>query len=167
MSDRVLVAYSSKHGSTAEIAQLIGKTLDDAGLGVDVRKVAEIRSLAPYRAVVVGSAVYMGRWRREALRFLRRTELTERELWFFSSGPVGEEEGDPPQIERWTKPRRVTQLAERIGAHDHAVFGGMIAEGGGFRRTMIARGTPPELRDRRDWTEIQVWAKGIARALSS
>ena len=108
MNERVLVAYGSKFGSTAEIAQAIGTTLRVAGLEVDVKPAREVRSLEPYRAVVLGSAVYMARWRRDAMRLLRRRgNLAQRE-WVFSSGPVGEEKGEPDEKqERWTKPKRV------------------------------------------------------------
>jgi menaquinone-dependent protoporphyrinogen oxidase len=163
--ERVLVAYGSKYGSTAEIAGAIGDTLRAAGLPVDVRAAREVSSLDPYRAVVLGSAVYMGRWRRDALRLLRRPELTGLDVWLFSSGPVGDEKGDHSEVDRWTRPPQVDQQAERIGAHDHVGFGGMVAEDAGFMRKRMARGMPPEMRDLRDWRLIEAWARSIAAAL--
>jgi len=168
MSDRdeVLVAYGTKHGATAEIADAVAKTLRDAGLAVDLQKAGRVRSLERYRAVVLGSAVYAGRWRRDALRLLRRPELRDRDVWLFSSGTVGEDRGDPEQLERLTRPPRVERLAADLGAHEHTVFGGMVAEDAGFIRKKMARKIPPELRDRRDWDEIEAWAQSIATALS-
>jgi menaquinone-dependent protoporphyrinogen oxidase len=168
VSERVLVAYGSKYGSTAEIAQAIGTTLRVAGLEVDVMRAHEVRSLEPYRAVVLGSAVYMARWRRDAMRLLRRRgDLAQREVWVFSSGPVGEEKSEPDEKqERWTKPKRVQRLATEIKAHEHVVFGGRVSEdAGGFLRKNMAKNTPPEVRDRRDWTAIEAWAKTIADSL--
>jgi menaquinone-dependent protoporphyrinogen oxidase len=164
-SRRVLVAYASRYGATAEIAASIGEVLRQAGLAVDVRAAREVRSLDPYRAVVLGSAVYMGRWRRDALRLLRRPQLAGLDVWLFSSGPVGEEETDHSDVDRWTRPPKVDHLAEKIGAHDHVGFGGMVAEDAGFMRKRMARGIPPELRDRRDWRLIEAWARSIATAL--
>ena len=86
--DRVLVAFGTKHGATAEIAQVIADTLRAAGLQADVQRARRVRSLQPYRAVVLGSAVYRGHWRRDAVRLLRRPQLKAREVWLFSSGPV-------------------------------------------------------------------------------
>jgi menaquinone-dependent protoporphyrinogen oxidase len=163
--DRVLVAYGTKHGATAEIAQAIARTLTTAGLEVDIQRAGRVRSLERYRAVVLGSAVYAGRWRRDALRVLRRSELGEREVWLFSSGPVGEDKGDAEQLERFTKPPRVRQIAENIGAHELTVFGGMVSDDAGFIRKKMARKIPPELRDRRDWGEIEAWAQTIATTL--
>jgi hypothetical protein len=87
-------------------------------------------------------------------------------VWLFSSGPVGEDKGDPEQLERFTRPPRVQQIAERIGVHEHVVFGGMVAEDAGFIRKKIARKIPPELRDRRDWDAIDAWGRTIAATLS-
>ena len=141
MSERVLVAYGSKYGSTAEIAQAIGTTLRVAGLEVDVKQAREVRSLERYRAVVVGSAVYMARWRRDAMRLLRRRreDLARREVWLFSSGPVGEDKDEPAeQRDRWTKPKRVEQLAPEIKA--------LGAEDRGLAARAAAR-----IRDRTRW----------------
>jgi len=162
---RVLVAYGTKHGATAAIAEAIAKTLRAVGLEVDVQRAGRVRSIEPYRAVVLGSAVYAGRWRRDALRLLRRSGLRERDVWLFSSGPVGESKGDPQQFERMTKPPRVQQTALDIGAHEHVVFGGMVAEDAGFIRKKMARRIPPELRDLRDWGAIDAWASAIAATL--
>ena len=116
--------------------------------------------------MVLGSAVYAGRWRRDALRLLRRSELRERDVWLFSSGPVGESKGDPEQLERLTRPKRVQKIAADIGAREHVVFGGMVDEDAGFVRKKMARRIPPELRDLRDWDAIEKWARWTAATLT-
>jgi menaquinone-dependent protoporphyrinogen oxidase len=91
---RVLVCVASKHGSTKEIAEAIGRQLTDAGLTVDVNDVAQVSDLAQYDAVVLGSAVYMGNWLESARQFATEHagDLATRPTWLFSSGPTG----DPP-----------------------------------------------------------------------
>ena len=59
---KMLIAVSSKHGSTAEIAASIGQTVRETGIEVDVVDAGDVESVAPYNAVIVGSAVHMGRW---------------------------------------------------------------------------------------------------------
>ena len=70
MSRRTLVAYASRAGSTAEVAEAIGRTLAEDGAQVDVRLVKEVADLSPYRAVVAGSAIQGGKWLPEAMQFV-------------------------------------------------------------------------------------------------
>ena len=60
MSECILVAYASKNGSTAEIAQAIGKELQSARKIVDVLEMKTASNLAGYDAVVLGAPLYMG-----------------------------------------------------------------------------------------------------------
>jgi menaquinone-dependent protoporphyrinogen oxidase len=84
---KVLVSAASRHGATSEIAEEIGKALR-----VDVRPAEQVSSVEDYEAVVLGSAVYAGRWLQPARELAERHAgaLSERPVWLFSSGPVGE-----------------------------------------------------------------------------
>lgn len=108
MDNQVLVAYASKYGATAEIADKIGQVLRQAGLQADVLPTRRVSDLTPYQAVVLGSAVYIGKWRKEAVKFLQANEvvLAEKPVWLFSSGPTGE--GDPLELtEGWRLPEKL------------------------------------------------------------
>jgi menaquinone-dependent protoporphyrinogen oxidase len=74
--EKVLVAYATRAGSTAEVADAIGRTLCEAGIAVDVLPARDVQDLSPYRAVVLGSAVYMGRMLRDASVSVNRHEAT-------------------------------------------------------------------------------------------
>ncbi len=164
---KVLVAYASKHGSTAEIADAVAETLRSSGLSVECAKAGELLSVEPYDAVVLGSAVYMKRWRGDAKRFLRKhaEELSKRPLWVFSSGPVGEPKNDNPS---WLEPPRIVEQVERLGARAHVVFGGrMPTDPRSPTQRAMAKNCPPEYRDRRDWDEIHAWAAGVASELQT
>jgi menaquinone-dependent protoporphyrinogen oxidase len=161
----VLVAFASKNGATAEIAATIADRLRASGLDVDCREAGDVASLDPYDAVVLGSAVYMRRWRVGARRFLRRhaRALAQRPLWVFSSGPVGDPARDDPA---WAEPGRTMRRVEDIGAHEHVVFAGRVpVDGRGPLDRRMAEDTPPEFRDRRDWDAIRAWADGVASEL--
>ncbi len=71
MPDKILVTYATRTGSTAGVAEAIGRTLTESGAEVDVRPMAEVTDLAPYRAVVAGSAIRAAAWLPEAMAFLR------------------------------------------------------------------------------------------------
>ena len=89
---KILIAVSSKHGSTAEIAEAIGETIRGAGVEVHVMDARAVESVAPYDAVVVGSAIHMGRWMgpaRDLVETFAET-LRARPVWLFSSGPLGD-----------------------------------------------------------------------------
>jgi len=168
MSNRVLVAYASKYGSTAEIAEAIGQAMQGAGLRVDVLKADAVGDLTPYGAVVLGSAVYAGKWRPEAVRFLesREAELAQRPGWLFSSGPTGK--GDP--VERlggWRFPKAQQPIADRISPRDIAVFHGSLdTKKLGFAEKRIIKVVEAKIGDYRDWDAIRTWASGIKLALS-
>jgi menaquinone-dependent protoporphyrinogen oxidase len=162
---QVLVAYASKHGATAEIAEAVADQLRQAGHAVDCVPADKAAGVDSYDAVVIGSAVYMKRWRPEARRLLKRhgKALANTPFWVFSSGPFGEKP-DPT----WAEPPRVIELAERLGARDHAVFGGRLPiEPSNFMERAMVKDCPPDKRDLRDWDAIRAWAVEIGAELSS
>lgn len=167
MDSRVLVAYASKRGGTAEIAEEIGRVLRDAGLDVDVVPADRAGDPGAYEAVVLGSAVYVGRWRKEAVKFLEAhaDTLAQRKVWLFSSGPTGE--GDPLElVEGVLVPEALQPVVDQIEPQDVTVFHGILdaSELNFIERRMIKMVKAP-LGDFRDWDAIRSWAEGIADAL--
>ena len=69
---KVLVAYSSKYGATAEIAGKIGQILVKSGLQVDLLPVKTVKDVNQYNAFVLGSSAYMFRWRADMVSFLKK-----------------------------------------------------------------------------------------------
>ena len=168
METRVLVAYASKHGMTAEIAVKIGDTLRQSGLQVDVLPVKEVKDLALYKAVVLGSAVYIAMWRKEMVKFLQENEklLSERQVWVFSSGPMGK--GDPAELlQGWRFPEALRSLIERVKPRDIAVFHGAIdMKRMNFLEKWTLKSVKAQTGDFRDWEAITRWAAGITKALN-
>jgi menaquinone-dependent protoporphyrinogen oxidase len=161
----VLVAYASKRGSTAEIAETIAATLRRQGLGVALERAEDVRELDGYDAVVLGSAVYQERWRGDALDFLKKQRKALRQVpfWVFSSGPVGDPAKDDP---RWSEPAELAEKVEELGGRGRVVFGGRLpAEPRGMAEKAMVDEAPAEYRDRRDWAEIRGWAAAIATEL--
>ncbi len=75
MMKKILVAYATMAGSTAEVAQAVGEEIARGGLQVDVLPVADVKDVAAYDAVVVGAPMIMG-WHRSALGFLKKHRST-------------------------------------------------------------------------------------------
>ncbi len=57
MSNKILVTYASRTGSTVGVAEAIGKTLAESGAQVDVCPMQDVKDLTPYDAVVAGEAM--------------------------------------------------------------------------------------------------------------
>ena len=164
---KALVTFATKYGATAEIAGKIYEILNQEGVPADLLPVKEVRDLTPYTAVILGSAVYIGRWRKEAAKFLETNEnlLGERDVWLFSSGPTGE--GDPVErLDGWQLPDAQMIIAERIKPHDIAVFHGDLDTGklNFVEKFMINKMEAPT-GDFRDWQSITAWAESVANTL--
>jgi menaquinone-dependent protoporphyrinogen oxidase len=157
---RVLVTYSSVHGSTAEIARAVALTLCRAGIDADVLPAAEVPAVRHYDAVVLGSAVYGGKWRKEALDFLERfaMDLFHRDVWFFQSGPLG---SSAQAIVR-SLPVNVGLYAEYLRIRGAVTFGGKLdgTSGGPVARFLARAGF---VGDYRDFAAIRLWAEDVAR----
>ena len=170
MENKILVAYASKYGSTQEVADVVATTLREKGLVVDLQPVRKVRSLAGYKAVVLGAAIYYGLWHKEALNFLARNEadLSQRPVAVFALGPnstdENERQGSRAQLDKnlakfpWLKPV-VTEL-----------FGGRFPAKLHFPDSLVAalpaspmHGLPAN--DVRDWAAIRDWASNLARKL--
>ncbi len=172
----VLVAYASKHGATREIAARIAQTLAAAGQPAQARPVTAAGDLADYGAFVVGSAVYMGHWQKDAVEFVRRNRavLAARPVWLFSSGPLGSEPADAQgrDLTVTAEPKEAAGFQEAITPRDHRVFFGVLNPGGlglgerAIRKLPAGRAILPE-GDFRDWTQIEAWASDIARDLAA
>ena len=160
----VLVTAASRHGSTTEMACAIAAVIERSGHQVSVITPLQVSSLDRYDAVVVGSAVYMGRWHEDAKDFVDRfeTALRERDVWLFASGPVG----DPPKPEA-ESPDGIA-IRKRTNAHALRSFNGAIDHDqlSLGEKLVVAAVRAPE-GDFRDWPEIEGWAREIARWLDA
>jgi menaquinone-dependent protoporphyrinogen oxidase len=163
MTDSVLVAYGTKNGSTAEVAEAIAAVLRKNGLTADARPARSAEAgVASYDAVVVGGALYAGRWHRDARWFVRRHlgQLAARPLWLFSSGPL-----DASASEREIPPvSDVRRVMGRLDVREHVTFGGCIQEGakGYMARMMLRSGRGGDFRD---FAAVEAWAERIGAEL--
>jgi len=69
--NRILVAYATMAGSTADVAQIIGEEIAKCGLQVDILPLSEVKDIESYDGVVLGGPMIMG-WHRTALQFLKK-----------------------------------------------------------------------------------------------
>ncbi|HEX5621052.1 MAG TPA: flavodoxin domain-containing protein [Solirubrobacteraceae bacterium] len=162
MSKPILVAYATKHESTREVATALAVRMRIRGAEVDVRPASEVGTLSPYGAVVLGGALYAGRWHRDARRFLahHRDELSRLPLAVFGMGPLKTEPADVDASRRQLD--RALAKEPDLVPMSVRIFGGVI--------------DPAKLRfpfthmnaaDARDWDAISAWAEELVRRLAA
>ena len=166
---RVLVVVASKHGSTTEIAEALARSLADcpagraAALSAVTVPADQRPDPAPFDAVVLGSAVYAGRWLEPAREYaaFHAATLRTRPVWLFSSGPIGEPPFPPDE------PHDAAPLTTITGARGHRVFPGRLDKSRlsvGERAMVTAMRAP--LGDFRDWDGIGAWAAEIVAEIT-
>jgi menaquinone-dependent protoporphyrinogen oxidase len=161
----VLVTAASRHGATAEIAERIGSGLAERGLSVEVQKLPIADGdIARYEAFVIGSAIYLGTWMKEATRFVEAhaDELSEHPTWLFASGSIV---GDPPVADdpNAMRPSLAGKLVASTHAREHKLFAGKLDSS----RLRFTEKLPVKMAggregDWRDWDAVDTWAATIA-----
>ena len=173
---RVLVAYASRHGGTRGIAERIGERIAAAGAQVDVRPARDVRDVAGYDAVILGSALYMWHWLSDARDLAKRAakSASGKPVWLFSSGPFGEDKVDKNgrDVLEVAGPKEIDQLRGWLRPRDHTVFWGSwdasyapVGFMEKFTSAMPGAWKALPAGDKREWPVIEAWADRIAREL--
>jgi menaquinone-dependent protoporphyrinogen oxidase len=135
------------------------------GLDVDVAQPEHIKDLYRYDGFVLGSAIYRGKWKQEALDLIEEHSevIAASPCWLFSSGPIMENEPSEP-----FRPDEEAKLMAATGAREHRLFGGKLdIDELSFTERWLARWVKAKSGDARPWVEIEEWAIRIAAELTS
>lgn len=166
MNEKILVTYASRNGSTAGVAEAIGKTLAEKGLQVDVLPMEAVKDLAPYHAVIAGSAIQAAQWLPEAMQFMRsnKAALSRKPFaTFLVCMTLAMHKSEYRQhVATWLQPVRdlVHPVSEGLFAgsldiHKIPSFGDRVK----FRLSVML-GVWSE-GDHRDWKAIQAWSESL------
>jgi menaquinone-dependent protoporphyrinogen oxidase len=156
-STNILVAFGTKHGSTQEVAEALATALRAEGHDVDLAPAGDVREISRYEAVVLGGALYMGKWHQDAVAFLKRHQEALRRvpLGVFALGPKTLDPADVASS-RAQLERALDKFSDLTPA-TVAIFGGVV--------------DPTKLRfpfthlpasDARDWNAVSSWAHELA-----
>jgi len=167
MSKKILVTYASQSGSTAGIAEAIGKSLSEGGAQVDVIPMNKVQDLSAYSAVVAGSAIQGQKWLPEAMQFMRdhQSELSRKPFAsFMACITLSMKNSDQFRdgLKVWMSPVR-----DLVRPVSEGYFAGVLD----FSRIPISFNALamriPVLMgiwkkgDHRDWNAIRTWAEGL------
>ena len=171
MSNKILVTYASRTGSTIGVAEAIGKTLAEVGAQVDILPMKEVKNLSPYSAVVAGSAIQNKQWLPEAMQFIQahRAELASKPFAaFLVCMTLGMRNGESyrPFVSGFLAP--VRSLVKPVS---EGMFAGMLdirkipSFGDRLKfRLSVLFGAWSE-GDHRDWNAIHEWTNGLRLTL--
>jgi menaquinone-dependent protoporphyrinogen oxidase len=171
MSHRILVAYASLCGSTAEIAEAAGHVLSAKGADVSVCDVADVTDVESYDAVLLGTAIRMGRPVKSMRTFIRQhaEDVAARPNAVFSVGATPKER-TPHAIAEAS--HFVAPLVSAVAPLSVALFAGKIdpSQLPLPWRALIEHAEPGSrlsAGDWRDWDAIDRWVEEIAPQLLS
>lgn len=162
MKKKVLVTYASKYGSTGGVADAIGKELCSKGMAVDVMLIKNVRDVSSYQAVVIGSAIYMGKWMSEALDFIKKNKDSLRQVpvaYFLVcmnlSRPTQEKQAEVlsymDAVVKAVPEIKPVGMGTFAGALDYKNLSWLN------KKILKSKGTPEG--DFRDWNAIRSWTR--------
>ena len=171
---KILVAYVSGFGATAEVAKEIADILGRRHM-VDLRTLSAVRSLESYDAVVLGSSLRAGRWLGAMNQFLHRfaDELATKPVAIFTVALTARTldgsrrvlaENLPRLLERY--PRLKPMATEAFGGVvDYERYNVLLR--GIMRKVALEEGLPTSgVQDFRDWEAIRRWAAEVGEKLA-
>jgi menaquinone-dependent protoporphyrinogen oxidase len=174
MHPKVLIAYVTRSGSTEDIAEAMGLTMQETGVSMDVKPMVDVESIPENAAVILGAALYMGHFPKEFHRFVVRFKqaLGNAHPWIFVVGPT---ENNPKHFASAEAQAR-KELAKYpwLRTADVRVFGGRFDPHHlnlPFPMSLVMKfpGNPMRklpVSDIRDWDCIRKWAGAIADHLN-
>jgi len=159
---KVLVTYASKYGSTGGVADAIGKELCSKDVTSDVALINNAGNIGSYQGVVIGSAIYMGKWMSEAVDFVKKNKDTLRQMpvaYFLVcmtlSKPTEENRAKVlsymDSILKAVPEIKPVGIGTFAGALDYNNLSWLN------KKILKSKGTPEG--DFRDWNSIHAWAR--------
>jgi menaquinone-dependent protoporphyrinogen oxidase len=165
MDKKILVTYASKYGSTGGVADAIGKGLCSKGAAVDVLLMKNAVNLSSYQGVLVGSAIYMGKWLPEAVDFVKNNVEVLRQIpvaYFLVCMTLCKPtEENRAKVLAYLDP--VLKAIPEVKPAGIGAFAGALDYNNlsWLNKTILkSKGTPEG--DFRDWKAIRTWAEESA-----
>jgi len=171
MNEQILITYASRTGTTAEFAQAICETLQQAELNVKMLPLDDVKDLSGYSAIIIGSPIRKSEWLPEARHFIQSHQaiLARKRVATFTACitlAMSNAEQYRRAVREWIAPVRT-----KINPVSEGLFAGRLDFSKlpwswdvlGLRVT-VALGIFPK-EDRRDWNAVHAWAASLPKLL--
>jgi len=166
MTNKILVAYATRAGSTAEIADFVGKTMSKHGATVDVKPMKSVTNLTGYAAVVLGSGIRAGQPYPEIKNLVKqyKNELKTMPVALFVVCMTLK--NDTPE-NRKIVDAYLNPLRRKIKPVDVGLFAGKMdySKLGFFARFISKSIVKVPEGDFRNWNVIESWATALLSKL--
>ena len=163
---RILVTYATRCGSTAEIANAVAEQMSAGRCTVDILPIKDVKDVRGYDAVVIGSAVRMGRLLSEARKRPAKwaADLAAIPTAYFCVSMTMQDDTPESRAEAQAFLQPLAEIREPVatglfaGAIDHEQLSPLL-------RFFAKSAETLSECDHRDWNAIQAWADTTADVL--
>lgn len=145
---KVLIAYTTKKGSTREVAERIGDVLKSRGIDAIIADIKDKPEVDGFDATIVGAPIMMGSLLHRAPDFVNKhlKILKEKPFACFALGGTMKEDTEE---NRAIMLKKLSKITDKIKPLDIGLFGGKYEKKGDYR----------------DWNAITAWAEAFAKKL--
>ena len=178
---KALIIYGTRYGTAAEIAEEIGKVIENEGIEVDLIDSRGIKNydIFSYDMVIVGSGIKIGKWTKGSLKFLEnnKSALSDKKVALFvTCGAANMEETIAEGQEKYLDEVVLKYLSNKPVAT--GLFGSIYDPNANqglmyklatkfiIKKGLDKQGIDTSKRlDYRDWDKIRAWARDLANML--
>ena len=162
MEKKVLVTYASKYGSTGGVADAIGKELCTKDVAADVVLIKNAGNISSYQGVIIGSAIYRGKWMSEAIDFVKKNQeiLRQMPVAYFLVCMTLSQPTERKRAEVLSYMDPVLKAVPEIKPVGIGTFAGAMDYNNLSwlnKKILKSKGSPEG--DFRDWNAIRTWAR--------
>jgi len=179
---KTLIVYGTRYGTAAEIAEEIGKVIENEGIEVDLvdSRAVENYDISPYDLVIVGSGIKIGKWTKGSIKFLEKNKpaLSNKKVALFvTCGAANMEETIAEGQEKYLDEVAEKYLSSKPVAT--GLFGSVYDPNANhglmyklatkfiIKKGLDKQGIDTSKRlDYRNWEEIRAWALSLANMLN-
>jgi len=173
-TNKILIAYASRSGTTEEIACFIEKIFIELNFNVEIKPIKSVTDLKVYNAVIIGSAIQYDTWLPEVRQFIKNNlnTLTKLPVSFYFSCLTLSQQSQKTRLKALTYSNKLNSLFPQLKPVSVGQFAGVLNYSKlSFLYRFIFKAVMPILGvkegDYRNWGAIKEWAEDVHSKLNN